>query len=139
MLTIPSNFQFHRFESVYGPATWFFSSVPAILPTIGKIPFIRQSDHGTSGLPECIKIYRNICTYFGGSVSQDASGNIVVTFLLLSVPPGLANVQLERVVGVLVESCTSSQNDAPVPAANSSHVLVDHRERGAATGRRPQP
>jgi hypothetical protein len=72
-------------------------------------------------------------------VSQDVSGNILMTFLLLSVPPGLANVQRERVVGVLVESRTPSENDAPVPAANSRHILVDEWQRGAATGRRPQP
>jgi len=72
-------------------------------------------------------------------VSQDASGNILMTFLLLSVAPGPANVQLERVVGVLVESRTPSENDAPVPVADSRHILVDDWKRGAATGRRPQP
>ena len=66
-------------------------------------------------------------------------GIILMTFLLLSVAPGPANVQLERVVGVLVESWTPSENDAPVPAAGSRHILVDEWERGAPTGRRPQP
>jgi hypothetical protein len=58
------------------------------------------------------------------SVSR-RSGNIVMTFLLLSVPADVANVQRERVVGVLVESWTPSEKDAPVPAADSSHILVD--------------
>ena len=71
-------------------------------------------------------------------MSQDAAGNIVMTFLLLSVAPGPANVQLER-VGVLVESWTPSENDAPVPVADSRHILVDDWKRGAATGRRAQP
>jgi len=62
-----------------------------------------------------------------------------MTFLLLSVPPGLANVKLERVVGVLVESWTPSENDAPVPPADSRHILVDDWKRRAATRRRPQP
>jgi hypothetical protein len=66
-------------------------------------------------------------------------GFILMTFLLLSVPLGLANVKLERVVGVLVESYTPSENDAPVPVADSRHILVDNGKRGAATGRRPQP
>ena len=66
-------------------------------------------------------------------------GNILMTFLLLSVPLGLANVKLERVVGVLVESYSPSENDAPVPLADSRHILVDDGKRGAATGRRPQP
>jgi hypothetical protein len=43
------------------------------------------------------------------------------------------------VVGVPVESCTPSENDAPVPVADSRHILVDDWKRGAATGRRPQP
>ena len=62
-----------------------------------------------------------------------------MTFLLLSVPPDAANVQFERVVGVPVESCTASEKDPPVPAANGSHILVDEWERGGAAGRRPQP
>ena len=62
-----------------------------------------------------------------------------MTFLLLSVPLGLAIVQLERVVGVLVESYTPSENDAPVPAADSRHILVDDGKRGTATRRRTQP
>jgi len=72
-------------------------------------------------------------------VSQDVSSNSLMTFLLLFLPLGLANVRLETVVGVLVESWTPSENDAPVPPANSSHILVDEWGRGAATGRRPQP
>jgi hypothetical protein len=62
-----------------------------------------------------------------------------MTFLLLSVPPGLAIVKVERVVGVPVESYTPSENDAAVPAADSRHILVDDGKRGAATGRRTQP
>jgi hypothetical protein len=62
-----------------------------------------------------------------------------MTFLLLSVPAEVANVQFERVVGVLVESWMSNEKDSPVPAANSSHILVDEWGRGAAAGRRPQP
>jgi hypothetical protein len=136
---ILSGLQFHRFETVCRSATWFLPSVPPFLPTVGRVPFRRQSEQGTSGIQECTKAHRNICTYIEGSVSQDVSANILMTFLLLSVPPGLTNVELERVVEVLVESWTPSENDAPVPAANSSHILVDEWERGAATGRRPQP
>jgi hypothetical protein len=62
-----------------------------------------------------------------------------MTFLLLSVPPGLAIVKFERVVGVLVESYTPGENDAAVPAADSRHILVDDEKRGAATRGRPQP
>jgi hypothetical protein len=62
-----------------------------------------------------------------------------MTFLLLSVPADIANVQVERVVGVLVESCTASEKDPSVRAANRGLILVDEWERGAATGRRPQP
>ena len=88
---------------------------------------------------ECIKAHRNICTYIEVLVSQDVSGNILMTFLLLSVPSDVANVQLERVVGVTVESCTPSEKNPPVCAANSSLILVDEWEWGAATGGRPQP
>lgn len=89
--------------------------------------------------PPCIKVNSYICTYYLQSASQDVSCNILMTFLLLSVPAEIANVQFERVVGVPVESCTASEKDSPGPAANSSHILVDEWERGAARGRRPQP
>jgi hypothetical protein len=82
------------------------------------------------------------CTFVpsnGGTASQDVSSNALVTFLLLSLPTDLASVQLERVVGVLVESWLSDEKDSPVPVANSSHILVDEWEWGAAEWRRPQP
>jgi hypothetical protein len=66
-------------------------------------------------------------------------GDISMTFLLLSVPTDVANVQLERVVGVLVESCAASEENPPVRAADGSLILVDEWERGATPGRRPQP
>jgi hypothetical protein len=62
-----------------------------------------------------------------------------MTFLLLSVSTSAANVQVERVAGVLVESWMSDKKDSPVPAANGGHILVDEWGRRAASGRRPQP
>lgn len=62
-----------------------------------------------------------------------------MTFLLLSVSTDLANVQLDSVVGVPVESWTASEKDPPGPAANSSHILVDEWEWGAPRRRRPEP
>jgi hypothetical protein len=62
-----------------------------------------------------------------------------MTFLLLSIPGYIASVQRERLVGVLVESWTASKKDPPVPAANSSHILVDEWDRRVTPGRRPQP
>jgi hypothetical protein len=69
-----------------------------------------------------------------GTASQDVPSKALVTFLLLSVPTDLASVQLERVVGVLVESWMSNEKDTPVPVANRSHILVDEWEWGAAEG-----
>lgn len=73
------------------------------------------------------------------SVSQDVSSNALVTFLLLSVRADVANVQFERVAGVLVESWMSNEKDSPVPIANRCHILVDECEWGAAKRRGPQP
>jgi hypothetical protein len=81
------------------------------------------------------------CTFvpnITGSASQDVSSNTLMTFLLLSVPAYLANVQFERVVGVPVECWTASEKDPPVLNANRGHILVGEWERRAPRGRRPQ-
>jgi hypothetical protein len=62
-----------------------------------------------------------------------------MTFLLLSVPTEVAKVQLERAVGVPVESGRSNEKNSPIPAADCSHILVDEWEWRDAAGRRPQP
>ena len=62
-----------------------------------------------------------------------------MTFLLLAVLANIAKVQVERVVGVEVESCTASEKDSAGAAANSSHILVDEWQRRTPNRRGPQP
>lgn len=63
-------------------------------------------------------------------MSQDVPSNISMTFVILSVFDYLASVQLERLDGgCCVDFCATSEKDAPVRAANSSHLPVDEWKR----------
>ena len=67
------------------------------------------------------------------------SGNTLMTFLHLSVLAFAPKVQYERLAGVLVESSTDNEKDAPVPSTNGGDLSVDEWEWGTAKRRRPEP
>jgi|HubBroStandDraft_6_1064221.scaffolds.fasta_scaffold00396_5 hypothetical protein len=129
------NLSFFRDESANRSATQFFVSVcqRSAASFLASVPI---TDH--AGAWKYKSEQKHSYLKVAVSVSRRL-GSILMTFLLLSVSPDAANVQLERVVGVLVESCTASEKNPPVRAANSSLILVDEWERGAAPRRRPQP
>lgn len=63
-------------------------------------------------------------------MSQDTPSNISMTFVILFVFDLLTRVQLARLNGgCCVDFCATSEKDAPVRAANSSHLPVDEWKR----------